>query len=105
MKDEGQYRCKFLQGDNKRALDFRVTDVVKPLASVAKTVDRGNTAVFTKEGGYIGYIQRASGEKLPLRRTAHSSWTLLKPSLVSAGRCERGPAVAACERRKSVGPD
>ena len=46
-------------------MDFRVTDVVKPFASVAKMVDRGNTVVFTKDGGYV---QRASGEKLPLRR-------------------------------------
>jgi hypothetical protein len=47
-------------------------------------VDRGNTVLFTKEGGYI---QSASGEKLPLRRTngtfvmdiAEAKWVFSRP--------------------------
>jgi len=47
-------------------MDFQVTDCKKPLASVAKIIDRGNRVVFDKDESYI--LNKATGEKIMLER-------------------------------------
>ena len=47
-------------------ITFQVTDVAKPLASVSRILDKGNTVVFsrTKGGSYI--LNEKTGGKIPL---------------------------------------
>ena len=46
---------------NPAAATFQVAEVTRPLCSVTRICDRGNTVVFTAEGGYIQ--NTASGVK------------------------------------------
>ena len=47
-------------------MNFEVTDCKKPLASVAKIIDRGNKVVFDQDESYI--YNKATGEKIILER-------------------------------------
>ena len=49
-----------------KGMNFEVTDCKKPLASVAKIVDRGNRVVFDQEESYI--FNKLTGEKIILER-------------------------------------
>jgi hypothetical protein len=65
MQDEGKKKVVFEKEGRKRAMDFRVTDVIKPLASVARIVEDGNLVVFMRSGGYIK--NEKSGEIILLK--------------------------------------
>ena len=45
---------------------FQVTDVGKPLASVSKTLDKGNTVVFSRKQGGSYIVNNCTGQKIPL---------------------------------------
>jgi len=47
-------------------MNFQVTDCKKPLASVAKIIERGNRVVFDEEESYI--LNKLTGEKIKLER-------------------------------------
>ena len=49
-----------------KAMNFEVTDCKKPLASVAKIVDRGNPFFFDSDESYI--MNKVTGEKIALER-------------------------------------
>ena len=55
MTNEGRKLVHFRTGGEKsiKAMEFQVTQVKKPLASVRRIVERGNKVVFSKEGSYI----------------------------------------------------
>ena len=57
---------KFEKDGKVKAMNFEVTDCKKPLASVAKIVDRGNRVVFDKDGSYI--YNKETGEMIVLER-------------------------------------
>jgi hypothetical protein len=57
---------KFEKDGKLKAMDFQVTDCKKPLASVAKIIDRGNRAVINKDERYI--LNKATGEEIILER-------------------------------------
>ena len=62
MDNYGGTQVKFEKDGKLKAADFQVTDCKKPLASVAKIIDRGNPVVFDKDESYI--LNKATGEKL-----------------------------------------
>ena len=63
MSDKGKKRAKF--GDpESRAIDFPVTNLIKPLASVFRIVQKGNKVVFTATGGFIENM--TTGEQIAL---------------------------------------
>ena len=45
---------------------FQMADVAKPLMSVSKICDRGNTVVFEKTGGYI--VGPTGSRRIPFQR-------------------------------------
>ena len=55
MTNKGRKLVHFRTGGEKsiKAMEFQVTQVKKPLASVRRIVERGNKVVFSKEGSYI----------------------------------------------------
>ena len=63
---EKQVRFKCQEGGALNKITFQVTDVAKPLASVSRILDKGNTVVFsrTKGGSYI--LNEKTGGKIPL---------------------------------------
>ena len=52
----------------QKAIKFQVTDVKKPLVSVARIVEKGNEVHFGpgKDGNFIRNLR--TGEKIPLKR-------------------------------------
>ena len=66
MENYGGTRVKFEKDGKLKAMDFQVTDCKKPLASVAKIIERGNRVVFDEDGSYI--LNKATGEKIQLER-------------------------------------
>jgi len=66
MENYGGTQVRFEKDGKLKAMDFQVTDCKKPLASVAKIIDRGNSVVFDKDGSYI--LNKATGEKIVLER-------------------------------------
>ena len=55
MNNYGEKKVKF-KGSGEEAMHsikFQVTDVRKPLASVARILEKGNTVVFSRGGSYI----------------------------------------------------
>ena len=66
MENYGGTQVKFEKDGKLKAMDFQVTDCKKPLASVAKIIDRGNRVVFDKDESYI--LNKATGEKIMLER-------------------------------------
>ena len=65
MTNKGKKLVHFRTGDAKdvKAMEFQVTQVKKPLASVKKIVEKGNVVVFARDGSYI---QGPDGRKTPL---------------------------------------
>ena len=54
IRNYGQTTVEFRDSSRmKCGMHFQVADVEKPLVSVAKLVDGGNSVVFTPKGGYI----------------------------------------------------
>ena len=54
IRNYGQTTVEFRDNSRKKCgMHFQVADVEKPLVSVAKLVDGGNSVVFTPAGGYI----------------------------------------------------
>ena len=50
----GQRTIRALTEDgNKVAMTWQIAAIKRPLASIGKMCDAGNSAIFTKEGGYI----------------------------------------------------
>ena len=45
---------------------FQVTDVGKPLASVSRILDKGNTVVFSRKQGDSYIVNNCTGQKIPL---------------------------------------
>ena len=54
---QAEKRVKFKRSGREvlNSITFQVTDVAKPLAAASKTLDKGNTVVFSREsaGSYI----------------------------------------------------
>ena len=66
LENYGGTQVKFEKDGKLKAMDFQVTDCKKPLASVAKIIDRGNRVVFDKDESYI--LNKATGENIMLER-------------------------------------
>ena len=49
-----------------KSITFQVTGVSKPLASVSRILDKGNTAVFSRSGEESCIQNEATGEKVPI---------------------------------------
>jgi hypothetical protein len=57
MPNRGEKEVKVITGEgHKCMLKMQVTDVKKPLMSVARICDAGHNVVFTKGGGYIEHV-------------------------------------------------
>ena len=68
IENLGERRC-LVANDHNRAInriDLQVTDVHKPLLSVAKMVDAGQRVVFSPEGAYVE--DTLTGERIPMDR-------------------------------------
>ena len=62
MPNRGEKEVKVITGEgHKCMLRMQVTDVKKPLMSVARICDAGHNVVFTKGGGYIEHME--TGQK------------------------------------------
>jgi hypothetical protein len=59
-----KFRCS--EGAPMNKITFQVTEVGKPLASVSRILDKGNTVVFSrgKDGSFI--LNEKTGGKIPL---------------------------------------
>jgi hypothetical protein len=66
MNNYGGTQVTFEKNGKTKAMNFEVTDCKKPLASVAKIVDKGNKVVFDKDESYI--LNKLTGEKIILER-------------------------------------
>ena len=66
MENYGGTRVKFEKDGKTKMMNFQVTDCKKPLASVAKIIERGNRVVFDEEESYI--LNKLTGEKIKLER-------------------------------------
>ena len=68
MDNYGEKRVRFkkegLNGVN--SMLFQVTDVGKPLASVAKILDKGNTVIFSRGQGGSYVVNDKTGRRIPL---------------------------------------
>ena len=62
----GEKRLQVITEEGNRATaTYQVADVTRPLCSISKVCDRGNTVTLTAKGGYI---TSKSGEKMNFRR-------------------------------------
>jgi hypothetical protein len=66
MRNYGGTQVKFEKDGKVKAMNFEVTDCKKPLASVAKILERGNRVVFDEDGSYI--YNKETGEIIVLER-------------------------------------
>ena len=68
MENYGEKKVRFkkegLAGVN--SMLFQVTDVGKPLASVARILDKGNTVVFSRGRGGSYVVNDRTGRRIPL---------------------------------------
>ena len=48
-------------------IKFQVTDVGKPLASVSRILDKGNSVIFTRNSGGSYIVNEKTREKIPIR--------------------------------------
>jgi hypothetical protein len=65
MNNYGEKRVRFRQqGGAVGAIKFQVSDVNKPLASVSRILEKGNTVFFSQKGSYITNV--ATGKKTEL---------------------------------------
>lgn len=49
------------------AIQFQVTGVNKPLASVSRILDQGNSVLFTRDGAGSCIINGTTGARIPIR--------------------------------------
>ena len=68
------------------AMNMQITDVNKPLMSLAKICDAGNSVIFKKDGGIIE--NNKSGEETKFRRESHVYRMTLK--LHESGSARQG---------------
>jgi len=66
MNNYGGTQIMFKKDGKVKGMNFEVTDCKKPLASVAKIVDKGNRVVFDEDESYI--YNKKTGEKIMLER-------------------------------------
>ena len=66
MENYGGTTVKFEKDGERKAMNFQVTDCKKPLASVAKIIERGNRVVFDQDGSFIE--NKVTGKKIKLER-------------------------------------
>ena len=68
MDNDGQKRIRFKKEGLSGVSDmlFQVTDVGKPLASVKRILDKGNTVVFSRKPGGSYIMNNHSGQKIQL---------------------------------------
>ncbi len=64
MSNKGQKEVKLIVNGKVASMVFQATDVRKPLASVSRIVEKGNTVVFDSDRSYI--LHKASGTKTPI---------------------------------------
>jgi hypothetical protein len=64
MQNKGQKEVKMIVNGKIASMVFQATDVRKPLASVNRIVQKGNTVVFDSEHSYI--LNKATGVKTPI---------------------------------------
>lgn len=73
MQNHGEKRVRFKTVDadgtlsSMAAIQFQVTDVNKPLASVSRILDQGNSVLFTRDGIGSCIINGATGARIPIR--------------------------------------
>lgn len=73
MQNHGEKRVRFktVEADGTRssmaAIQFQVTDANKPLASVSRILDQGNSMLLTRDGTGSCSINGATGERIPIR--------------------------------------
>lgn len=67
MRNVGQKRVRFRTSTGTiNAITFQATDVRKPLASVARIVEKGNRVVFSPAESYIENV--ATGKRVPIEQ-------------------------------------
>ncbi len=88
IKDKGAKKVSYAGPDGKaRAMTFRIADVTKPLASVARMCDKGNWVVFDPEGSYIEH--KRTGTRTHLKR--HLGVFVLEVPLNGEGNAGSSP--------------
>ena len=70
-------------------LKFQVTDVRKPLLSVRRLTDKGNTVQFSEEPGECYILNKATGKKIPMER--RGAPFIIKANFVKAAGCQGFP--------------
>ena len=70
-------------------LKFQVTDVRKPLLSVRRLTEKGNTVQFSEEPGECYILNKATGKKIPMERRGASF--IIKANFVKAASCQGFP--------------
>ena len=95
MVNYGQKRIRFKKEGLSGVSDmlFQVTDVGKPLASVTRILDKGNTVVFSRKPGGSYIMNNHSGQKIQLteeKGTFVMDVEYLEPDLDSEGFARQG---------------
>ena len=69
MENFGEKRVKFkcTESNVMNKITFQVTEVGKPLASVSRILDKGNTVVFSRNKGGSYILNEKSGSKIELK--------------------------------------
>ena len=69
MDNLGEKKVRFRREGSAavNSITFQVTDVGKPLASVSRILDKGNTVVFTRNSGGSYIINEKTREKIPIK--------------------------------------
>jgi hypothetical protein len=70
-------------------LKFQVTDVRKPLLSVRRLTEKGNTVQFSDEPGECYILNKATGKKIPMEKRGASF--IIKARFVKAVGCQGFP--------------
>ena len=70
-------------------LKFQVTDVRKPLLSVRRLTEKGNTVQFSEEQGECYILNKATGKKIPMERRGASF--IIRAHFVKAVGCQGFP--------------
>ena len=88
MENYGGMQVKFEKDGKRKAMDFQVTDCKKPLASVAKIIEKGNRVVFDEDDSYI--LNKATGEKIKLERERGTFVMVVEFEIDEAEDCKSG---------------
>ena len=79
-------RFRTKEGKNS-GMVFQVTHARKPLASVSKIVQRGNTVVFSPQGSYIKNLE--TGQKINIEE-ANGTYHIDVDYILDAGEASAG---------------